>query len=81
MMHGAILAGVMDGLMEADEYPEEWYWYDGKLTNNRDDQEFSYLHFIEWKINEWKNINRKKVNHKDLGKKKWIFNKDGISVI
>jgi hypothetical protein len=32
------------------DYPHEWYWRDGHLTNIRDgEREFLYLHFMRWK--------------------------------
>jgi hypothetical protein len=35
-------------------HPEEWYWKDGRLTNNRDgSREFMYLHFMNWKSSTW----------------------------
>jgi hypothetical protein len=35
-------------------YPDEWYWMDGKLTNDKDgDREFLYLHFMHWKGGWW----------------------------
>ena len=35
-------------------YPDEWYWKDGKLTNNKDGgREFLYLHFMHWKGGWW----------------------------
>ena len=35
-------------------HPEEWYWKNGRLTNNRDgDREFMYLHFMNWKSSTW----------------------------
>ncbi len=30
-------------------FPTEWYWSDGRLTNNAATQEFLYFHFLEWK--------------------------------
>lgn len=30
-------------------FPTEWYWKNGKLTNNVCDREFLYFHFLEWK--------------------------------
>lgn len=35
------------------EHPEEWKWENGKLHNSRNDQEFMYLHFMNWKSNAW----------------------------
>ena len=30
-------------------FPTEWYWKNGKLTNNACDKEFLYFHFLDWK--------------------------------
>lgn len=35
------------------EHPIHWYWKDGHLTNDRDDREFMYLHFMNWKSGRW----------------------------
>ncbi|MCC5796453.1 MAG: hypothetical protein JJU48_03910 [Methylophaga sp.] len=35
------------------EHPINWYWKDGHLTNDRDDREFMYLHFMNWKSGRW----------------------------
>jgi hypothetical protein len=36
------------------DYPEEWYWREGQLTNNRNpDRGFLYLHFMPWQSNRW----------------------------
>lgn len=36
-------------------FPENWYWIDGTLTNDRDgSREFPYLHFLGWKQSAWK---------------------------
>ncbi|WP_179291738.1 DUF6625 family protein [Pseudomonas fragi] len=35
-------------------FPKEWYWEHGHLTNNIDgDRSFPYFHFVCWKRNEW----------------------------
>ncbi len=35
-------------------YPSEWYWREGRLTNNKDnDREFPYLHFMNWKSSKY----------------------------
>ena len=40
-----------DGSME---HPQQWFWKDGTLTNERDgEREFMYLHFMNWKSNKW----------------------------
>jgi len=38
--------GWEDGSMDL---PTEWYWEQGKLTNNRSPREFIYFHFLRWK--------------------------------
>lgn len=36
------------------DFPQRWYWRNGRLTNDRDgDRAFPYFHFITWKHNEW----------------------------
>jgi len=36
------------------DFPTEWYWRDGILTNDKDeDREFPYLHFMHWKGGAW----------------------------
>ena len=36
------------------EFPREWYWSYGILTNDMDrDREFPYLHFMHWKGGRW----------------------------
>jgi hypothetical protein len=38
------------------DYPAEWYWREGRLTNDRDpDRSFLYLHFMAWQSNRWTN--------------------------
>ena len=35
-------------------HPEEWYWKDGILSNNKDGKrDFMYLHFMNWKSSTW----------------------------
>jgi hypothetical protein len=35
-------------------FPTEWYWENGRLTNNKDgNREFLYLHFMNWKSNKY----------------------------
>jgi len=36
-------------------FPSEWYWEEGTLTNNRSDNEFLYFHFLKWK-REWNSL-------------------------
>lgn len=40
-------------------FPKEWYWRQGRLTNDRDgERSFPYLHFVCWKRNEWSELPR-----------------------
>ncbi|WP_339415614.1 MULTISPECIES: DUF6625 family protein [unclassified Pseudomonas] len=35
-------------------FPDQWFWNNGRLTNDRDgEREFPYLHFVCWKRNQW----------------------------
>ena len=34
-------------------FPKEWYWRDGKVTNDNDDIEYLYFHFMEWRGGRW----------------------------
>lgn len=35
------------------DHPQNWFWEDGHLTNERDQREFMYLHFMNWKSDRW----------------------------
>jgi len=36
------------------DFPNEWYWKRGVLTNDKDkDRDFLYLHFMHWRSNPW----------------------------
>jgi hypothetical protein len=36
------------------DYPDEWYWQSGRLSNDKDEErEFLYLHFMHWKGGWW----------------------------
>ncbi len=37
----------------SSDHPQQWFWKDGRLTNDRDNREFMYLHFMNWKSNRW----------------------------
>ncbi|MBN46578.1 MULTISPECIES: DUF6625 family protein [unclassified Methylophaga] len=37
----------------SSDHPQQWFWKDGHLTNDRDNREFMYLHFMNWKSNRW----------------------------
>jgi hypothetical protein len=48
-------------------FPSEWYWKKGTLTNNASDREFLYLHFLKWK-RDWGQqaicfSNKENINH------------------
>ena len=45
------------------DFPSEWYWQEGKLKNNRSDDEFMYFHFLYWKQNFWKRDYKKEGGH------------------
>lgn len=34
-------------------HPQNWFWEEGHLTNERDRCEFMYLHFMNWKSARW----------------------------
>nr|WP_157719546.1 DUF6625 family protein [Pseudomonas oryzae] len=36
------------------DFPSEWYWRDGVLSNDRSERSFMYFHFLYWKQNHWK---------------------------
>lgn len=69
------------------DFPTEWYWKNGKLTNNKDNIDFLFFHFV-WKSNwrderfwqwgAWKKLD--KIVHIDEGlyKKGFRINKKGI---
>jgi hypothetical protein len=39
------------------DFPREWFWHEGRLTNDRDGtRDFPYLHFMVWKAREWKTL-------------------------
>lgn len=45
-------------------FPTEWKWHRGSLTNNFTDQrEFAYWHFVEWKLHAWREISRSTLIH------------------
>ncbi|RYM33915.1 hypothetical protein ERX46_08090 [Brumimicrobium glaciale] len=43
----------LDGTINSDQ-PEEWYYKNGSVTNNRDDREFMYIHFMNFKSSQWR---------------------------
>ncbi len=44
-------------------FPSEWYWRDGRLTNNASDNSYMYFHFLYWKQNFWKQDYKKEGGH------------------
>lgn len=48
-------------------FPQEWYWHSGTLTNDGSDQEFMYLHFLHWKQNYWKTDYKEEGGHLKRG--------------
>ena len=36
------------------DFPTQWYWRDGVLSNDRSERSFMYFHFLYWKQNHWK---------------------------
>lgn len=41
----------------SEDFPLQWYWRDGCLTNDRDgERTFPYFHFVCWKHNEWSKL-------------------------
>lgn len=44
----------LDGSLDSAQ-PDEWYYRDGHITNNRDgEREFIYLHFMNFKSSQWR---------------------------
>lgn len=44
----------IDGSINSNQ-PKEWYYIDGKITNNRDgDRKFMYIHFMNFKSSQWR---------------------------
>lgn len=37
----------------SDSHPQTWLWQQGKLTNDRDNCEYMYLHFMNFKSRTW----------------------------
>lgn len=72
-------------------FPTEWYWERGTLTNNGSTKPFMYLHFLYWKQNFWKTDYREDEGHLKAGNaksfnvstscKKFKINKSGFHSI
>ncbi len=44
----------LDGTLNSNQ-PDEWYYIDGKITNNRDKgRDFMYIHFMNYKSSQWR---------------------------
>lgn len=62
------------------EFPTEWRWCKGKLTNNlTKDREFPYFHFIAWKVGFPNNDNF--LAEVGIGDREFIVTKQGFKVI
>ncbi len=59
------------------DFPTEWYWQKGTLTNNRSNKPFLYLHFLKWKEGFGKNV---PVDFVDRSKRDqcWKITKNGF---
>ena len=64
-----------------DDFPQQWFWRDGKLINDRDgDRPFPYFHFVCWKRNEWSRLsqpNQAEIRRIAAGHA-WIINATGF---
>lgn len=63
-------------LDDSMNFPSEWYWQEGTLTNNGSDQEFLYFHFLYWKQNYWKKDYRQDGGHLQCGDAQFFEVKD-----
>tara|TARA_R110000737_G_C14622045_1_gene493504 strand:- start:2103 stop:3026 length:924 start_codon:yes stop_codon:yes gene_type:complete len=43
----------LDGSVNSEQ-PSNWTYIDGEITNNRDDRNFMYLHFMNFKNSQWR---------------------------
>ena len=62
-------------------FPENWYWIDGTLTNDRDgSREFPYLHFLAWKQAAWQSAETSgKTNASKIASSgRWRIAKTGV---
>lgn len=57
-------------------FPTEWYWEEGQLTNNQSEKEFLYFHFLKWKKN-WVGLDIAHVPKQDVNKK-WKITINGF---
>ncbi|UVJ44442.1 hypothetical protein NVV94_02210 [Pseudomonas sp. LS1212] len=65
----------------SDDFPRQWYWRDGCLSNDRDgNRTFPYFHFVCWKRNEWSRLPEPDQAHiKQLAQKPaWVIDETGF---
>jgi hypothetical protein len=43
----------LDGTLNGDQ-PTTWYYNNGVITNNRDNRNFMYIHFMNFKSSQWR---------------------------
>jgi hypothetical protein len=43
----------LDGSINSEQ-PDEWYYDKGTIRNNRDDRDFMYIHFMNFKSSQWR---------------------------
>ena len=80
----------IDGTLNSDQ-PDEWYYKNGDVTNNRDgDRKFIYIHFMNFKSSHWRHDGTKATWEDktkicsatvDQVKAGIVINADGISPI
>ncbi|SDR80292.1 hypothetical protein SAMN05216421_0342 [Halopseudomonas xinjiangensis] len=51
----------------SQEFPNEWRWREGKLTNDLESRGFMYFHFLNWKQEFWKKGYRAEGGHLEKG--------------
>lgn len=77
----------LDGSVNSDQ-PAEWYYEKGIVTNERDERDFMYIHFMNFKSSKWRHDGTKApweekntIFTRDETKSldKIVINKDGIS--
>ncbi|MGE6473405.1 DUF6625 family protein [Serratia proteamaculans] len=65
----------------SDLFPRQWYWKDGRLTNDRDGgRSFPYFHFVCWKRNEWSRLSEPDSEYVEnlAGESSWIIDAAGF---
>jgi hypothetical protein len=70
--------GKIPWLNDGRDYPVEWYWQDGNVSNScGNDRIYPYFHFMVWK-KVWGK--RRLPELSDLGNRRFIFTKNGIDI-